>query len=156
MKIRLGPKDPSLNLFSFKRFRWLMEFSLDHDWCAVVKKLLGIFFGGMVDCGEHVNIERALLDLGLLHRAVQRNCRPMVQALLGYIPESVVVKYGQEQQQTLQGNNFFRPDSVGPGGLTPLHIAASRDGNETVLDALTDDPQSVSFLTLGACTFFNI
>ncbi|KAL8100492.1 squamosa promoter-binding-like protein 1 isoform X2 [Apium graveolens] len=143
LKIRLGPKDPSLNLFSFKRFRWLMEFSLDHDWCAVVKKLLGIFFRDIVDFGEHVNIDRALLDIGLLHRAVHRNCRPMVQALLGYIPESVVDEYGQEQKQTLQGYNIFRPDSVGPGGLTPLHIAASRDGNETVLDALTDDPQSV-------------
>lgn len=143
LKIRLGSKDPSLDLFSFRRFRWLMEFSLDHDWCAVVKKLLGIFFSGIVDSGEHLNIERALLDIGLLHRAVQRKCRPMVQALLGYIPASVIDKYGQEQQQTLQGYNFFRPDSVGPGGLTPLHIAASRDDYETVLDALTDDPQSV-------------
>ncbi|XP_063937983.1 squamosa promoter-binding-like protein 1 isoform X2 [Daucus carota subsp. sativus] len=140
LKIRLGPNDPNLDLFSFKRFRYLMEFSLDHDWCAVVKKLLCILFSGIVDSGEHPNIERALLDIGLLHRAVQRNCRPMVQALLSFIPANVIDKYGPEQ--TLPGH-IFRPDSAGPGGLTPLHIAASSGGYETVLDALTDDPQMV-------------
>lgn len=132
-----------------------MEFSLDHDWCAVVKKLLGILFSGIVDSGEHLNMERALSDIGLLHRAVQRNCRPMVQALLSYVPASVIYKYGPEQQQILQGHNFFRPDSVGPGGLTPLHIAASRDGCETVLDALTDDPQSVSSVPLVHAIFLH-
>ncbi|KAL0393366.1 UNVERIFIED_CONTAM: Squamosa promoter-binding-like protein 1 [Sesamum radiatum] len=32
---------------------------------------------------------------------------------------------------------------MGPGGLTPLHIAASLDSSENVLDALTEDPGSV-------------
>ncbi|GMP76125.1 hypothetical protein CsSME_00032935 [Camellia sinensis var. sinensis] len=145
LKFRLGSMDPNLDLFPFKRFRWLMEFSMEHDWCAVVKKLLGIVFNGTVDAGGHSSIELALLDMGLLHRAVRRNCRSMVEVLLRYIPTEVVDKPVSEQQQHVnRGSNFlFRPDAIGPGGLTPLHIAASSDGSESVLDALTDDPGSV-------------
>ncbi|KAI8003819.1 Squamosa promoter-binding-like protein 12 [Camellia lanceoleosa] len=145
LKFRLGSMDPNLDLFPFKRFRWLMEFSMEHDWCAVVKKLLGIVFNGTVDAGGHSSIELALLDMGLLHRAVRRNCRSMVEVLLRYIPTEVVGKPGSEQQQHVnRGSNFlFRPDAIGPGGLTPLHIAAGSDGSESVLDALTDDPGSV-------------
>ncbi|XVE82356.1 hypothetical protein DITRI_Ditri15bG0142100 [Diplodiscus trichospermus] len=79
---RLGHLNPNSDLFPFWRFKWLMEFSMDHDWCAVVKKLLGILFDGTVDLGDHSSIEFALLDMCLLHRAVQRNCRPMVELLL--------------------------------------------------------------------------
>ncbi|XP_028110698.1 squamosa promoter-binding-like protein 1 isoform X1 [Camellia sinensis] len=145
LKFRLGSMDPNLDLFPFERFRWLMEFSMEHDWCAVVKKLLGIVFNGTVDAGGHSSIELALLDMGLLHRAVRRNCRSMVEVLLRYIPTDVVDKPVSEQQQHVnRGSNFlFRPDAIGPGGLTPLHIAASSDGSESVLDALTDDPGSV-------------
>uniref|UniRef100_A0A5B7BUB4 Putative squamosa promoter-binding-like protein 12 n=1 Tax=Davidia involucrata TaxID=16924 RepID=A0A5B7BUB4_DAVIN len=140
LKFRLG-LDPNLDLFPFKRFRWLMEFSIEHDWCAVVKKLLGILFSGTVDAGEHSSVELALLEVGLLHRAVRRNCRSMVEVLLRYVPDGVSEKPGTEQKQHGGGDNFlFRPDVIGPGGLTPLHIAASRDGSESVLDALTDDP----------------
>ncbi|KAA8527982.1 hypothetical protein F0562_035149 [Nyssa sinensis] len=140
LKFRLG-LDPNLDLFPFKRFRWLVEFSIDHDWCAVVKKLLDILFNGTVDAGEHSSVELALLDLGLPHRAVRRNCRSMVEVLLRYVPDGVPDKSGSAQKQRVDGDNFlFRPDVTGPGGLTPLHIAASRDGSESVLDALTDDP----------------
>ncbi|KHG05980.1 Squamosa promoter-binding-like protein 1 [Gossypium arboreum] len=38
---------------------------------------------------------------------------------------------------------LFRPDALGPSGLTPLHIAAGKDDSEDVLDALTDDPGKV-------------
>ncbi|CAL5346771.1 unnamed protein product [Camellia sinensis] len=140
LKFRLDHMDPNLDLFSFKRFRWLMEFSIEHDWCAVVKKLLGFAFNGTVDAGEHSSIELALLDMSLLHRAVRRNCRSMVEVLLRYIPDGVMDKPGSEQKQHV---NVFRPDAIGPGGLTPLHIAAGIDGSESVLDALTDDPGSV-------------
>ncbi|KAK3025322.1 hypothetical protein RJ639_043831 [Escallonia herrerae] len=144
LKLRLDHMDPNLDLFTFKRFRWLLEFSVDHDWCAVVGKLLSILFSGTVDAGEHPSVEAALLEIGLLHRAVRRNCRPMVEVLLNYCPDTVLDKSGtQQKQQSKSGYSFFRPDATGPGGLTPLHIAASRDGSENVLDALTDDPQSV-------------
>ncbi|XP_057468455.1 LOW QUALITY PROTEIN: squamosa promoter-binding-like protein 1 [Actinidia eriantha] len=127
VKCRLDPTNPVLNLFPFKRFSWLMEFSVEHNWCAVVKKLLGILFNGSVDSGEHPSVELALLEMCLLHRAVRRNCRSMVEFLLRYIPDGA-------------SNFLFNSDAIGAGGLTPLHIAASRDASESVLDALTNDP----------------
>ncbi|XAR56939.1 hypothetical protein NMG60_11024911 [Bertholletia excelsa] len=144
LKFRLGHMNPNLDPFLFKRFSWIMEFSIEHDWCAVVKKLLGIFLNGCVDAGEHPSVELALLDMGLLHKAVQRNCRSMVEMLLRYIPDEVPDKQIRKQQQHVKGSIFlFRPDADGPGGLTPLHIAATSYGSESVLDALTDDPGRV-------------
>lgn len=149
VKFRLGHLDPNLDLFPFKRFKWLMEFSMDHDWCAVVKKLLAILFDGTVDAGEHSSIELALLDMGLLHRAVRRNCRPMVELLLGYVPDKQLDGPRSEQGQLVNASyNIFKPDVIGPAGLTPLHVAASSVGSENVLDALTDDPGSVPSLSL--------
>ncbi|KAK6913615.1 SBP domain [Dillenia turbinata] len=145
LKSRLGNMDPSSDFFPFQRFKWLLEFSLEHDWCAVVKKLLAILFSGTVDAGDHSSLELALSELSLLHQAVRRNCRPMVEFLLRYVPDKVLDKPGSEQKQQPSGgsNYIFRPDAVGIGGLTPLHIAASTDGSENVLDALTDDPGMV-------------
>jgi hypothetical protein len=40
---------------------------------------------------------------------------------------------------------LIRPDMAGPAGLTPLHIAASMQGAEDVVDALTSDPCQVCF-----------
>lgn len=145
-KFRLGHMDPNLDLFPFRRFRWLMEFSMEHDWCAVVKKLLGILFEGTVDSGKHPSIEVAILDLGLLHKAVRRNCRPMVELLLKFVPDKVLDKTGpKDSEQVERGlkSLIFKPNVVGPMGLTPLHDAASRDGCEDVLDALTNDPGKV-------------
>ncbi|XP_057471562.1 squamosa promoter-binding-like protein 1 [Actinidia eriantha] len=87
VKCRLDPTNPELNLFPFKWFSWLMEFSVEHNWCAVVKKLLGILFNGSVDSAEHPSVELALLETYLLHRAVRRNCRCMVEFLMRYIPD---------------------------------------------------------------------
>lgn len=157
LKLRLGLMDPNSDLFPFNRFKWLMEFSMDHDWCAVVKKLLGILFNGSVNAGEHPSIQLALFELGLLHRAVKRNCRPMVELLLRFAPERVLDEPGSEKQQEVDRSSscfLFKPDAVGPAGLTPLHIAASRDGSENVLDALTDDPGLVSsYLLIHIMTF---
>ncbi|KAG2721204.1 hypothetical protein I3760_02G071100 [Carya illinoinensis] len=142
-KFRLGDMDPNQNLFPFKRFKWLIAFSMDHDWCAVVKKLLDILLEDVVDTGDHPSIELALLDLGLLHRAVRRNCRPMVDLLLRFFPDKVSDKRGAQEKQQVDNacsGFLFKPDTVGPAGLTPLHVAASRSGSENVLDALTDDP----------------
>ncbi|XP_068332668.1 squamosa promoter-binding-like protein 1 isoform X1 [Pyrus communis] len=145
-KFRLGHRDPNLELFSFRRFRLLMEFSMDRDWCAVVKKLLGILLEGTVDAGEHPSIELALLDMSLLHGAVRRKCRPMVELLLRFVLDKGLDKTGSEHRQQVDGdgsNFLFKPDAVGPMGLTPLHVAASTDGCENILDALTDDPGKV-------------
>ncbi|KAF3436598.1 hypothetical protein FNV43_RR23690 [Rhamnella rubrinervis] len=146
LRSRLDHLDPNADSFPLKRFKWLMEFSLDHDWCAVVKKLLDILLDGNVSTGEHPSLSLALLDMGLLHRAVRRNSRPLVELLLRYVPKKVADKFELEVKATANGGNhnfLFRPDVIGPAGLTPLHIAAGKDGSEDVLDALTDDPRMV-------------
>ncbi|CAI9774254.1 unnamed protein product [Fraxinus pennsylvanica] len=145
LKSRLGHLDPNSDCFPFKRFKCLMEFSVDHDWCAVVKKLLGILFGGTVGAGEQPFLKFALHEMGLLHRAVRKNSRSLVELLLRYAPESVADELNSEYKSLVEshGDFLFRPDVVGPAGLTPLHVAAGRDGSEDILDALTDDPGKV-------------
>ncbi|KAL9259919.1 Squamosa promoter-binding-like protein [Drosera capensis] len=136
--------------FPFERAKHLLNFSIEHDWCAVVKKLLDIVFCGTVASDTGTSVEKPLLEIGLLPRAVQRNSRPMVESLLRYIPETVAQKVdcnqaesNQEKQQSSTSGFLFRPDDVGPGGLTPLHIAASSEGCEKVLEALIEDPGKI-------------
>lgn len=119
-----------LGVFSLARFKWLIEFSMDREWCAVIRKLLNMFFEGAV--GDSSFDAAALSELCLLHRAVRKNSKPMVEMLLRYVVPN---------QQRI--HSLFRPDSAGPAGLTPLHIAAGKDGSEDVLDALTEDPSMV-------------
>ncbi|XP_031279779.1 squamosa promoter-binding-like protein 1 [Pistacia vera] len=142
---RLGHLDPNTDLFPLRRFKWLMEFAMDREWCAVVKKLLNILLDGTVGSGEHPSLNLALSELGLLHRAVRKNCRPLVDLLLRYVPEKVSDRLGSDYNQPDGDSDgfLFRPDVTGPAGLTPLHIAAGKDGSEDVLDALTDDPGMV-------------
>lgn len=112
---------------------------MDREWCAVIRKLLNMFFEGAVgDYSSSSPSDAALSELCLLHRAVRKNSKPMVEMLLRYVPK----------QQRI--HSLFRPDAAGPAGLTPLHIAAGKDGSEDVLDALTEDPAMVisSFLLL--------
>lgn len=147
LRSRLGRLDPNADPFPLNRFKWLVEFSLDHDWCAVVRKLLDVLLDGSVSAGEHPFLSLALLDMGLLHRAVRRNSRPLVEFLLRYVPKNNIHKLESEDKVTangVNGNFLFRPDVTGPAGLTPLHIAAGKDGSEDVLDALTDDPKMVN------------
>lgn len=139
LKLRLG-ESSDVDPFPFERLRWLIEFSIDHDWCAVVKKLLTSLFDGIVELGQQNSNVQALLDIGLVHRAVRRNCRSMVEFLLSYRPNGASDETGGEHKVV---EYLFRPDAMGPGGLTPLHIAASLDSCENVLDALTEDPRSV-------------
>lgn len=151
LRSRLGHMDPNTDLYPLRRFKWLMEFSMDHEWCAVVKKLLNILLAGIVGSGEHPSLDLALSDLGLLHRAVRKNCRPLVDLLLKYVPENFPDSLGSEdnaQADSTHERYLFRPDVAGPAGLTPLHIAAGKDGSEDVLDALTNDPGTVTLLNL--------
>ncbi|XP_060212844.1 squamosa promoter-binding-like protein 1 [Lycium barbarum] len=135
LKFRVG-SGANLNLFPFQRFKRLIDFSIDHDWCAVVKKLLDAFFNGIVDVGQESSLDVPLLEVGILHRAVRRKCRSMVDVLLKYR------HHGAFDQQD-DRDYLFRPDAVGPGGLTPLHVVASLAGFENLLDALIDDPRQV-------------
>ncbi|XP_016439329.2 squamosa promoter-binding-like protein 1 [Nicotiana tabacum] len=141
LKFRVG-SGVNLNLFPFQRFKWLIEFSIDQDWCAVVKKLLDVFFNGIVDVGQQSSLDIPLWEVGILHQAVRRKCRSMVEVLLKYRPHGAFDKSGPQKQQD-DRDYLFRPDAVGPGGLTPLHLVASLSGFENILDALIDDPGQV-------------
>ncbi|XP_021887907.1 squamosa promoter-binding-like protein 1, partial [Carica papaya] len=146
VKHRLVHLDPNTDLFPLRRFKWLMEFSMGHEWCAVVKKLLNIFFDGTVAAGEHQTVQLALSDMCLLHRAVRKNCKSLVELLLRYVPENALEDLGSKQKELVDAGHqslLFKPDAIGPAGLTPLHIAAGKDGSEDVLDALTEDPGMV-------------
>lgn len=148
-----GQTDLHLELFPFSRVKWLIEFSMDHDWCAVLRKLLDFLFSGTIDTGNHASIEHALSDMTLLHTAVQRNNRQMVEFLLRYIPKKVKNTLVLEQKQPDYGppsSFLFRPDVTGSSGLTPLHIAASCAGFDNVLDALLEDPEMVIEI-INAC-----
>ncbi|XP_022851458.1 squamosa promoter-binding-like protein 1 [Olea europaea var. sylvestris] len=145
LKSRMGRSDPKSDCFPFKRFKYLVEFSIDRDWCAVLKKLLDILFNGTVGAGDQPLLKFALNEMGLLHRAVRRNSRSLVEMLLKYAPERVAEELSLQYNSLVEsdGSFLFRPDVVGPAGLTPLHIAAGRDGSEDILDALTCDPGKV-------------
>uniref|UniRef100_A0A1D1YRL6 Squamosa promoter-binding-like protein 6 n=2 Tax=Anthurium amnicola TaxID=1678845 RepID=A0A1D1YRL6_9ARAE len=129
------------NIYPLSQFRWLVEFSMDHNWCAVVKKLLDILFSGAVDVGGH-SFELAISESAFLHSAVQKNQRPVVELLLRYVPaDDLGCSISQNTQvEHFQRSLLFRPDMLGPFNVTPLHIAASMCDGENVLDALTDDP----------------
>lgn len=146
LKARLEHFGPNAVLYPLERFKWLVDFSVDHEWCAVVKKLLNILLDGTVGAGDNSFLKFALTEMGLLHRAVRRNSRPLVELLLTYTPENVADELCSEYQSLVGvgGEFLFRPDCVGPAGLTPLHVAACIDGYEDVLDALTDDPGKVA------------
>lgn len=75
-----------------------------------------------------------LSEIHLLNRAVKRKCRSMVNLLIHY---SIV-------DSTDTSEKFiFVPNMAGPGGVTPLHLAACTSSTEDIVDALTSDPQEV-------------
>eukprot|EP01018_Ginkgo_biloba_P009591 Gb_00228 [translate_table: standard] len=136
-----------VNTFSRARYKWLLEYATERDWCAVVRKLLNILFNSNTK-GTDYSAVTILDEVGPLHRAVRRNCRTMVEFLLAYVPELVTENTnaipGQERKKPSGIDNFvLKPDMVGPAGLTPLHIAASMEGAEGVVDALTSDPSQI-------------
>lgn len=135
-----------LTRFSPTRFKWLLEYSTEHDWCSVVRKLLNILFSSNVN-GANWSAITMLIEVGILHIAVRRNCREMVEFLLTYVPECVaeetMLTAGQGQAELSSNGFVFKPDMPGPAGLTPLHIAASMENAEGVLDALTNDPDQI-------------
>ncbi|KAJ1397956.1 Ankyrin repeat [Sesbania bispinosa] len=145
LRSRMVHLNSSADLFPLTRFKWLMEFSMDRDWCAVVKKLLNLLLDGTVNTGDHPSLDLALSEMSLLHRAVRRNSKQLVELLLTYVPDNISDKDRAEKALVNEENQsfLFRPDAVGPAGLTPLHIAAGKDGSEDVLDALTNDPCKV-------------
>jgi hypothetical protein len=50
----------------------------------------------------------------------------------------------------------FEPNFPGPGGLTPLHLAASIENAEDIVDALTDDPQQVCSVKFSLLCYLQV
>ncbi|WOL16413.1 hypothetical protein Cni_G25200 [Canna indica] len=125
----------SSNIFPLTRFRWLMSFAMKREWSAVVKKLLDILFNGAVDAGGQSLVDLVLSE-NLLHSAVQMKSEAIVQLLLRYVPDKTTNETDPDQL-------LFRPDMLGSSAITPLHIVASSDCAESLLDALTNDPNQV-------------
>ncbi|KAF3779634.1 Squamosa promoter-binding-like protein 1 [Nymphaea thermarum] len=118
--------------------KWLLEFSVEHDWCAVLKKLLNILFDMKIGLAYYY-MEQLLDEVSLLHRAVRRNCGPMVEFLLNYVPQQNAVPQANISQ--LLASPLFRVDKKGPSGVTALHVAAETAGAERVLNILTSGPE---------------
>jgi hypothetical protein len=133
------------------RMKQLLVFSVERDWCSVVQNLLDMPFENAEADSFFSKLSYVMQDkMSLLHHAVRRKCRPMVELLLAYVPSSLtkgtdsgLENFQRIMQFKLQWGNLIRPDMAGPAGLTPLHIAASMQGAEDVVDALTSDPCQV-------------
>jgi hypothetical protein len=153
---------------SATRLKCLLIFSVERSWCAVVRKLFDITFTGQnIGTGIARLSQVVQDDHSLLHRAVRRMNRGMVELLLAYVPSSIANEtimnavntesLGNLMQFKLQWGKLFRPDMTGPAGLTPLHIAASMQGGEDIVDALTSDPLQVRsnypFSNITSCNY---
>ncbi|XP_020087499.1 squamosa promoter-binding-like protein 1 [Ananas comosus] len=130
-------------VFTPTRFRWLVSFAVNREWCAVVKKLLDVMFHGSIDLDDQTPSEFALGE-DLLHTAVRKKSKPLVELLLRYRTEAAL------KEKTPPGF-LFRPDMMGPSNITPLHVAATISEAEGVLDALTNDPQQLGVKAWKNC-----
>lgn len=135
------PSKSFLTNFSSKRFSFLLIFSVERDWAAVVKTVLDMLVEKSLARDNSLVQEslEMLLEIQLLSRAVKRKCRRMVDLLLQYSVK------GSTSDSKIY---LFPPNSAGPGGITPLHLAASVQDSEDMVNALTDDPQEVNWTLL--------
>ncbi|KAF8409856.1 hypothetical protein HHK36_002374 [Tetracentron sinense] len=129
------PSRPEGPDFSHTRFKFLFTFSVGRDWCALVKTLLDILMErnmGM-DGLSRQSLE-TLSEIHLLNGAVKRKCRNMVDLL---------IHYSLTSSSDASKKYIFPPNLAGPGGVTPLHLAACMSGSEDMVDILTNDPQEI-------------
>ncbi|KAF4365386.1 hypothetical protein CsatB_007948 [Cannabis sativa] len=121
--------------YSLGRFKFLLTFSVERNCSSLIKTLLDILVERNMDENElsRETVEM-LSEVQLLHRAVKRKCKKMVDLLINYsvIGSDVVSK-----------KYIFPPNHVGPGYITPLHLAACMSSSDEMIDALTNDPQEI-------------
>ncbi|XP_073275170.1 squamosa promoter-binding-like protein 16 [Primulina huaijiensis] len=121
--------------YKLSRLQFLLIFSVECDFCALVETLLGILVE--FNLGRE-NLARGSLEMlaesHLLNRAVERRCRRMVDLLIHY---SVFDSTDSSEMFV------FVPNMVGPGGVTPLHLAACTSSADDIVDALTSDPKEI-------------
>ncbi|XP_027362881.1 squamosa promoter-binding-like protein 14 [Abrus precatorius] len=121
--------------YSLDRFKFVLTFAVERDCCMVVKTLLDVLVDKQLD-GEWLSTRSVemLNAIQLLNRAVKRKCINMVDLLIHY---SIPSKNDTSRKYV------FPPNFEGPGGITPLHLAACTSGSESVVDTLTSDPQEI-------------
>lgn len=121
--------------YSLSRFKFLLVFSVERDFCALVKALIDMLVESNLDIhGLSKESLETLTEIQLLNRAVKRRSRKMADLLIHYsigVADDTSRKY------------IFPPNLVGPGGITPLHLAACTSDSDDMIDALTNDPQEV-------------
>ncbi|XP_042379380.1 squamosa promoter-binding-like protein 15 isoform X1 [Zingiber officinale] len=124
-----------LSDFSISRFKYLLTFSVERDWCTLICTLLDIIVQRSLkdDSLKHEALE-LLSEVHLLNRAVKRKCKKMVDLLIHYC-----VVHGSYSTKVY----LFPPNMAGPGGITPLHMAASMHDSVDMVDVLTNDPQEI-------------
>lgn len=129
--------------YSLCRFKFLLIFSVERDYCALVKTILDMLVErNLGRDGLSKESFEVLSEVQLLSRAVKRRCRLMADLLIHYC-----VVTGDNSSRRY----IFLPSEGGPGGITPLHLAACASGSDGLVDALTNDPQEVNLL--GKCYF---
>ncbi|CAF2065310.1 unnamed protein product [Brassica napus] len=111
--------------FSLSRFKFLLVSSVERDYSSLVRALLDM----MVERDGMMSKESLdmLAEIQLLSRAVKRKSTKMAETLIHYSAKRFI----------------FLPSVKGPGGITPLHLAASTSGSEDMIDVLTNDPQEI-------------
>ncbi|KAK4782183.1 hypothetical protein SAY86_016285 [Trapa natans] len=130
------PPPADLN-YSLGRFKFLFIFTVERDWCCLMRKLLDIL-AEEINFDESLPVKEssfeALTEVQVLNRAVRRGSTKMVELLINY-----AINCGPEASRTY----IFPPNMRGSGGITPLHLAACTSGSTGVVDALTNDPQEI-------------
>ncbi|XP_057975614.1 squamosa promoter-binding-like protein 14 [Malania oleifera] len=121
--------------YMLTRFKFLFTFSVERDCCALVKTLLDMFVErNLSEDGLSREALDVLSEIHLLNRAVKKRCMNMVDLLTHY---SVFNSNDSSKKY------IFSPNDAGPGGITPLHLAASTSGSDDMVDVLTNDPLEV-------------
>jgi len=126
--------------FSLSRFKFLLIFSVERDYCVLVKTILDMLVERNM-CRDELSKEslEMLSEVQLLNRSVKRSCRKMVDLLIHYS----IVSHDNSSRTYI-----FPPNVRGPGGITPLHLVACASGSDGLVDALTNDPHEVMFFSV--------
>ncbi|KFK44212.1 hypothetical protein AALP_AA1G229200 [Arabis alpina] len=118
--------------FSLYRFNFLLVCSVERDYCAVISTVLDMLVERNLVNDELNRDALDMLDeIQLLNRAVKRKSTNMVELLIHYSALGSSKKL------------VFLPNKTGPGGITPLHLAACTSGSDDMVDLLTNDPQEI-------------
>ncbi|XP_010534410.1 PREDICTED: squamosa promoter-binding-like protein 14 isoform X2 [Tarenaya hassleriana] len=121
--------------FALTRFKFLLVFSVERDYCTLVRTILDMVVDRNSD-RDGLNTESwdILSEIQLLNRAVKRRSPKMAEMLIHYS-----VNPSPDSSKSF----IFPPNVSGPGGITPLHLAACSSGSEDMIDVLTNDPQEI-------------